>query len=769
MNFRFFLISCFSLLFVSLHAQQVGTWHTHLACYTSTSVAETDNYVYAVADGTLCRYGKDDTSVKLYSIQTGLSDTEINIVRYNSSVKMLMIAYTNGNIDMMNEDDEVTNVPFIKNSSTQDKTIYSIFFHEKNAYLATGFGVWVYDMNKREAIGTYPISKTYSVAIRNESIYASTENGIRKVAIADNLLDPGNWKTVNTSSSDFRTKDIRDLCLFKNQLVFIADTTGAFYLDGNDELHVLMKNKTMKGMKLESGYLIPFTSTNFYLFESLNGYETRNYGTVNDVSSFKNDGNLWIASGENGLLGVKRKAANQYETFLSGLNIEGPKRNLVANLLIHKGRLFVTGGGRWTDRFKNPGTLMIYEDKKWFNFDESEIVKKIGYGCQDFTGVTIDPNDENHYFVSTFGEGVLEFKDNEFVQLYNYDNSSLRAVPGESPARNYVRVGSVTFDKSGNLWMTNCIVDNGIVLLTSDGNWKSFPFSGAAHVNLIDKILITSRGIMWANVPRPASNSNNYGILMFDDEGNSHYENTFTSSNSTNKVNSKVCLSMVEDLQGDIWIGTEQGPIYCSSSNSINAISAPDKLRFNPIIREDENGNAYIFLVNEQINAIAVDGGNRKWIGTAGSGVHVVSPDGKETIHHFTTENSDLYSNTILSIAINDQTGEVFIGTDKGLISYQSEATEGSPSYSDVYAYPNPVRPEFDDQVVITGLMIDSNVKITDLSGNIIYQGKSAGGQMVWNCRNRSGNRVASGIYLVLSSTKEAKESVVTKIAVVKQ
>jgi hypothetical protein len=172
-------------------------------------------------------------------------------------------------------------------------------------------------------------------------------------------------------------------------------------------------------------------------------------------------------------------------------------------------------------------------------------------------------------------------------------------------------------------------------------------------------------------------------------------------------------------------------------------------------------------LEGEQINAIAVDGGNRKWIGTAGSGVFLLSPDGDRTVLHFDMDNSPLYSNNIQSIAINSTTGEVFIGTDKGLISYRGDATEASTSYSDVYAFPNPVRPEIDDQVVITGLMNNSNVKITDLSGNLIYQGISAGGQFVWNCRNRNGNRVATGVYLVLSSTPEAKESVVKIIAIV--
>ncbi|MDR0348251.1 MAG: hypothetical protein LBH90_02005, partial [Tannerella sp.] len=734
MNLRFFFINCFLLTVFCAGAQtrqqKAGSWHTHLARYTTTSVAESDQYVYAVADGTLYRYGKADNSVHTYSIQTGLNDTDVELIRYNPSVKKLLVIYTNGNMDIMDEDNNITNVPFIKNAGhIQDKTVHSVYFSGEKAYLAAGFGIWVYQMEKREAAGTYPVQATSGVSIRNEYIYASTVEGIKKALVSDNLLDPNNWHTVHLTSGDIRFGSFGELYLFQ-QMICFRDSNGVFALNAADEIQVVRRDKSLTGMKQEADYLIPFTAATAYFYGSLNQFDSNGFGIINDISALKSDGNCWVASGSKGLIGAKRTAANKFEIFLSGLNTEGPKRNLNAYMTVHKGKLLVTGGGRWTDRSRLPGTLMVYEGGKWFNFDEDKVNKQAGV-CRDYTGVAVDPGDANHYFVSTYGEGVLEFKDNEFVQQFNHKNSSLQsAVPNSSSAANYVRVGSVAFDRAGNLWMTNCSVDNGIVMRSPDGTWKSFDYPGVRNANLVDKILITSKGHKWVNVPRLPENA---GILIFDDEGNAYFENAFTSS--SDYIRSKVCLSMAEDLDGQIWIGTQQGPIYCSSP--ANALSNPAKLRFSHVKRTDENDDPYLFLINEQINAIVVDGGNRKWLGTSGSGVYVISPDGSETIHHFTAENSDLYSNTINSIAINHETGEVFIGTDKGLISYQSEATTGSPGYSDVYAYPNPVRPDYDGQVVITGLMMDSNVKITDLSGNIIYQGKSSGGQMVWNCRNR--------------------------------
>jgi hypothetical protein len=306
-----------------------------------------------------------------------------------------------------------------------------------------------------------------------------------------------------------------------------------------------------------------------------------------------------------------------------------------------------------------------------------------------------------------------------------------------------------------------------IVVRTPDGKWTSLYYPGISGASIVDKILITSKGTKWVNVPHNSGTTG--GILVFDDNGtpdNNADDKSFYYTNlrtaGANTIHGTKFYCLVEDLEGKIWIGSNSGPVICQSPN--NAI---DNLTFSHIIREDDYLVPYYYLDGEQINAIAVDGGNRKWIGTAGSGIFLVSPDGSKTIYHFDMNNSPLYSNTIQSIAINNTTGEVFIGTDKGLISYQGDATEASPSYSDVYAYPNPVRPEIDDKVVITGLMNNSNVKITDLSGNLLYQGISAGGQFVWNCRGRTGNRVATGVYLVLSSTPEAKESVVTKITII--
>ncbi|MDR2120172.1 MAG: hypothetical protein LBP64_04770 [Tannerella sp.] len=760
------------LLLQPLAAQRVGEWRLYPAIYDTKSVAEAANRVYAVADGTLYSYGKADNSVTIHTRQNGLSDSDISTTGYHADLKTLLIVYGNGNIDLMS-DEGLYNLPFLKNTvNIPDKTVNGIYFEGENAYLSTAFGIMVIRIPKKEIAETYRLNKnTQAVCIRGETVYAATTEGLFEASAGDNLMDINNWRAVPLQSTDFDAKKIRRLCLFQGMICFWADGAGIFYLDADGAVKTLVKHTGLRNMKLQSGRLILHTASTIYVYESLTQYESTNAGTVNDVSSLKNDGVFWIAAGTNGLTGIRRTEANRFEPFVSGLNTEGPKRNLAAFLTMHEGRLLVAGGGRWTDRFRNPGTLMVYEGGRWTNLDENSVNKQVGYACLDYTGVAVDPADRNHCFVSTYGEGVLEIRNHEYVQLYNHTNTN--ALQTISPGNNnYIRVGGVSFDRDGNLWMTNCGVDRGIVVRTAGGTWKALEYPGVGKASyIVDKILITSaKGYKWVNVPRSSERT---GILVFDDRGTpdngaddvSRFYSSFKSGTGA-AIESDVYYCIAEDLKGEIWIGTDVGPIYTPSPD--RAIENPDNFYCNRIVRTDENGENYYFLNGEQINAIAVDGGNRKWLGTAGSGIFLVSPDGMETIHQFTTDNSPLHSNNIQSIAIDRQTGEVFIGTDKGLISYRSDATEASKSYSNVYAYPNPVRPEFDGQVVVTGLMGDSDVKITDLNGSLIYRGKSAGGQFVWNCRTHSGRRVATGIYLVLATTASGQESVVSKIAVVR-
>lgn len=768
------LFLCMAISYTTAQ-KSVGEWSSYLAYYTTSQIAEANNHVYAVADGSLYSYNKEDKSITHYSRQTGLSDSDISYISFNPEVNTLLITYSNGNIDLLGENGIYNLSYLLDNSNITNKTINNIYLYKEFAYLSTDFGIILLNMDKKEIKDTYKLNKkVYSVTMDNEYIYAATSTGLLYASLDSNLLDYNEWETYPLSSSEFDTDNITQICFFQQNLCLFVnnDEKGIYYQSTDGTIRNLLKNNKLKSMVLQNNKLMPYTDSELYIYSSLTDKDVVNVGIINNVSSLKDPNAYWIAAGINGIKGIQKKN-NKYEITLENTNndTEYPKRNFNYYMTTYNNKLLVIGGGRWADRWNRPGTFMEYEDNKWFNFDENTINQNKNANKEnqfryfwDYTGIAIDPKDPDRYFISSYGEGIVELKNKEPIQLYNHTNSLLDYVKKDINPYDYVRVGGVTFDKEGNLWMTNCEVESILKVLKADGSWKSFQFDNYKNVSMVDKVTITSNGYKWINSPYGSIR----GILVFDDKGTIddtsddeyRYYDIFVDSNGNIDVSGYFCVT--EDKNGQVWIGTNRGPIICTNYRDIN------NLKCTRIIRTNEDGEPYYLLDGEQINAIAVDGGNRKWIATNSSGVFLVSEDGMETIANFTTANSPLPSNQINSLAINQITGEVFIGTEKGLVSYMGDATEGSEDYSDIYAYPNPVRPEHNDRVTIVGLMADSNVKITDMKGNIVYQGKSAGGTFTWDCRKRGGGRVATGIYLVLSATPEAKESVVTKIMVVK-
>jgi ligand-binding sensor domain-containing protein len=727
-------------------------------------VAEGNSVVYAIADGSLYSYGKDDNSLRYYSKETGLSDNLISCIGFNSEENTLVAVYTNGNIDLIGENNSVYNIPFLLNSGNiQDKSVYSVYNNKEMSYLSTAFGIVALNVEKKEIKETYRLNlPVYSTVIYNEHIYAVTSGGdVVRASLTNNLLDPANWSDYPFAVSEGVKDTVRQVCVFQNVLCLLVENKGIYYVSNNG-VQPLLNHASIKSIKVENGKLTAFSSGELFIYSSLTERDRGNIAGITDISSLKDNNTFWLATGTKGIVSIRRTGANQYQTLVNDIVNDGPKRNFNAFLRMHNNKLYVAGGGRWTNRFFNPGTVMIYDTDslKWNNLKDIN-------GFQDATCIAVDPKDDSHLFVSTCGEVEFEFKDGELLQRYNHTNSALNTIyPGSDSQYNYVRVEGVCFDKDGNLWMTNNGVSDAVVVMKADGTWINLRYDDISNSNMADKILMANNGHKWINLVRMEKS----GIFVFDDKGTtddtsddvSHYYSSL--NDNSGDIGASEFLCITEDRKGYIWIGTNRGALVVSTPSR----GVEGNMTGSRIIHKDESGNMQYFLADERVNAIAVDGGNRKWIGAYNSGLYLVSEDGAEIIHHFTTANSPLLSDNIQSIAINDFTGEVFIGTAGGLISYMGEATKGSETYSNVYAFPNPVRPDYDRQVVITGLMENSNVKITDARGNLVYQGRSAGGQISWNCRNRNGNSVASGIYLVLASTPEALESVVTKIAVVR-
>ncbi|GHT51553.1 hypothetical protein AGMMS49982_09300 [Bacteroidia bacterium] len=450
---------------------------------------------------------------------------------------------------------------------------------------------------------------------------------------------------------------------------------------------------------------------------------------------------------------------------IAGIHVNSPANNQFYYLKHERNKLLAASGERETTQ---PGMLMVYENKNWSHIDRYAIQAQTGMECRDFVSIAVDPRDYKHYFVGSWRKGLYEFRDMDFVQHYSFWNSALQsALPGTPWVNDFVWVDGLTYDRHNNLYMVNVEAEKGLVVFTADGNWLAFDYPELARKRL-NQILITKNNRKWINIYRLAENA---GIFVLDDKNTlenmaddlTYFSGQFVDQQGAD-VGASAYLCMAEDLNGVVWVGTNNGPISFSSAEQVG------RGQCNRVVSMDENElNGYHLLEGQSITAIAVDGANRKWMGTSGNGVFLVDQTNSELhVENFNTDNSEILSDNITAIAIDGNSGEVFIATEQGLCSYRGDATEGKANYSNIHAFPNPVYPARQSQVSITGMMAQSTVKITDTAGNLIREGISNGGQFTWNCTDRNGNIVKAGTYLAFATNPDGSDGGVAKIMVIR-
>jgi ligand-binding sensor domain-containing protein len=373
----------------------------------------------------------------------------------------------------------------------------------------------------------------------------------------------------------------------------------------------------------------------------------------------------------------------------------------------------------------------------------------------------VDPNDPRRIYIASW-QSLFELYDKKPVIQYWTENSTLANITQQ------ILVDGLCFDKEGNLWMGNMLSETAVNVKKTDGTWGCYSYPELVNKATLKETFVSSNGFLWFLAPRVGA-----GVAVIDQRGT-----PFISSDDKfeffgslkdedgNTVTPSSFRSIAEDKDGAIWIGTSSGPFI---------VSAPDRIfdsdfRFKriKITREDNENYADYLLGSDQINAIVVDAGNRKWIGSATSGLYLLSPDGKETLMRFNTDNSPLTSNAIVDLAMNHETGELFVATSAGVFSYMTDASEAQETYNNVTVYPNPVTPDYDGDVVVRGLMENSIVRIADAEGQAVYEGYSNGGTFVWDGRNFNQQRVATGVYFVFATVDDGSQKMVAKVAFVR-
>lgn len=745
-----------------------GDWKVFAAYHNATRLATLGERIYAISDGGLFSYDPEDTSIETYDKATHLSDNGIFDIAACEATGELIIVYANGNIDLMDANGGCYNMPELKNKVLDDKTIKEIAVFGKNVYISTNSGIIVVDAAKRVFSNHYYFGQQVNSTIESGGyIYAATLGGVFAGDKKENLLDKANWHELGNT-------------VFEN----LSLLNGNIYARAKDAVYKVTDKSSFAAAKIISD---KFTSSNIadgklYLFKSnkvvsVDAADVQRSFAVSGLNHIvKKGGTLWAACGTGGLAGFKEENGAMVQT-VDAVIPDSPVRNYTYQLDMVGDRLLIAGGAFDYNGIERDATLMKYEGGRWTMFDEdgpkAEVTPRY---YKDITDIVQDPSDPEHHFASAVCSGLYEFRNYKFEKHYTYDNSPITSIlPNSSAPGFYTRVTGLSYDKNNNLWMCNTECDTIVRVMKSDGTWKAFYFDEIAGCPTPDHIVFDSNGWAWINSRRSTSLGHRSGVFVFDTNGTlddtsddrHKFVGNFSNQDGT-PYSPDLFNCITPDLSGAMWFGTSVGLFVSYKPDEV--FGQNFYLSQVKVPRNDGTNLADYLLSGVNVKCITIDGGNRKWIGTSGNGVYLVSADGLETIHHFTIDNSPLISNYIYSIAIDGQTGEVFIGTDCGLVSFMGDATDPESEMDDdlLKVYPNPVRPDYQGPITVTGLMFNSNVKIVNAAGRLVYEGTSVGGEFTWDGRLTSGKRAASGIYYVLATDEEGNEGAATKFLIVR-
>ena len=779
---KYLLISILAIISTQLSAQNdvsIGHWRTHLPYHNVKDVEIFGEKYYAATPYELFYYDIEDNSISILNKIKGLSDIGINNIRYNKAVDALLVAYNNANIDLIKHDGDIINLREIKDHNIiGTKTINNVCFDGSTAYIACSFGIVVYNLERAEVKDTYYIGNNGSyvnindIALFNDSIYAATENGIFKASLHENSL--ANFAVWQRDQSlihpQLNYNEIESFCgkLYANysSTEFSQDTM--FVYDGNHWDYFMPS--TTSNVKEIRNCGNKMTISRYYSVQVINTdgaeekliYQLINSDGVKTITTtsatISSDGKtFWIGDS-------KRGALLTYDGWNSiDILPNCPHSKNVYEITATGDNVSVATGGHsstWANLYLQDG-VSRFDGSWWENYYSG--TESTWSGLYDPVCNAIDPYDETVTYVGTWGFGVLKLKDGKVVERYNADNSSLGGLPSDASK---VRISGLAFDQDGNLWVANSSTTNMLSVMKRDGTWKSF-YLGSNNSNVdIANLMIDNNGYKWIL----KRNNGDGRVIVFNDNGtidNSNDDQVRLLYNTAGNggLNGSQAFSMATDLNGAVWIGTDSGPSVFYDTRTIftsSSISASQIL----IDRNDGTGQADPLFDKIKVLSIAIDGANQKWFGLE-TGVYQMSADCKTVIANFNTDNSPLLSNEVNTMAIS-KSGEIFFGTNEGIISFRGHAAEGSDENEDVKVYPNPVRADFDGYVGITGLANNALVRITTVDGMFVTQLRAQGSQATWDLTNISGEPVKPGIYVVFSSLDDGKQKYSTKILVMK-
>jgi len=776
----YLLQTVFLFVFLSLQCLQaqndraLGTWRSYLSYEGGQTMLIAEDKVYVGTQTSLYYLDITDNSINTLSPVDGLSDLNIKSLGYHAPSQNLIIAYENANVDLMSLDGKIVNISDVNRANILNgKTINHVSVDGDFAYLSCGFGIVYLDILKAEIKDTYIIGsngsqiEVYQVATGNDFVMAATEEGLYKASLnSGSLTNFNNWKLENGEA--WAEGSAATAVAYRNNKYYTVVDGTLFRYEDNDWMPQYNDGQYIpQALEVSQGKLVVTAQApgNFGRILLFDDNETLqligNYGgAVRNIqqSALGSDGSIWSIDFWFGLHHIRPELPdNNVQTLFP----EGPFSRDVFGLEVVNGELFVMPGGAtqaWVPRYLKLGFYHRSDVGKWTRFSEATNPSLDVQTITDFIFAKKHPSLPKVYLAS-FGGGVVEY-DYENFNVFNDSNSSIQfMLPDVSNAR--YRISGIDFDSQQNMWISNFGAPKPISVQTPAGDWYSF-----APTNDID--LGPQREMIKMNIDgydQKWMAMKGRGVLVFNhgpdlaDPSDDFYLHLLESNGG---ILSNTIFAVEKDLDGWIWVGTDKGAAYFTCDPF--SIQEGNCQSVQPILEVD--GFGALLLGTENVRAIAVDGANRKWFGTE-NGIFLMSEDGTEQILRFTTDNSPLLSNSITSIAINDTNGEVFFGTNEGIISYKGDAIAAKATHDEVVAYPNPVRPEYEGPIAIRGLAQNAVVKITDIAGNLMYETRALGSQAVWDGRDYTGRKAATGVYLIFSNSEDGADTNVAKLLIV--
>jgi len=733
--------------------------------------------IYAIADNAVFIYDELNEEIEKLSSVHGLSGETTASIHYSETYEKLIIGYQNGLLEIIDADGKITLANDIQRLSiTGEKAIKHITEFNNRLYLSTPFAVVVYDIEKLEFGDTYFIGNNSStldinqISVFNELLYVATEIGIFTANVnANNLIDFNNWQQ---PQGDF-LGDFKTITVFNNQL-FTSRASGLYTVNTTNTLQLIgLLADNILQIKASDNYITVTTRKSAYVYSNTLVQEVITNTTLafdyNLHSAYADDNSIYLGTTDFGILHRSFSNAIDY----TEIHPQGPISNDIFSITAENNNVWIVYGGydaAFTPQ-QRERPFSHFNGENWINTAYNS-----AYPARDLVHVTVDPENIDKVYISSFGQtspghidatgGMLVVENDEIIAFWNHTNSGLEDLAPNSPSYSSVRINGSAFDNQGNLWVSNSWVNNKLKKLSTNGSWSEFDLS-ALFTNValgLTELIVDRTGNVWIG-------SRRNGALVYKESGD-RKRVLITETNKGSLPDPNV-RTLAVDRNNRIWIGTKKGLVVFSNAAGVFDNDIYDAL---PIIINDD-GIAKKLLGDQPVSSIAIDGADNKWLGTDTGGILATNPSGQETLFNFNKDNSPLPSNKIIKIKVDNSNGKVFFATDKGMVAFNNNVAPFGDELGEVYAYPNPVRKEH-NFVTIDGrngthLPRGTNVKIVDASGRLVHETNVVegqelkGGKVIWNKTNLAGNKVASGVYIVMLTIPDKSETAITKIAII--